>query len=596
MRLLTSRRLRLAVGQGRTPQTSASASIATVERAGANLNGSMRTSEAISELVSTALTAAQESGALPAAGDVEIAVEKPKQAEHGDFSSSVALSLARVMRMAPLAIAEQIVEHLPDSPLVGSASVAAPGFVNFTLADSWLVSQIDEILAAGHAYGNVDEGKGQKVQVEFVSVNPTGPLHVGHARGAVLGSGIASVLAAAGYEVQREYYVNDAGAQMRVFYDTLYARFMQAAGKDVSLPDPAYPGEYLADLAKEILAENQDIVDDDKTQVLAKISPIALERTLAEIKAVLSSLGIEYDNWFYESSLTETGTLEHTLDLLEKNGYLVEKDDARWFKSTAFGEDEDDVVIRSGEQIPTYFGTDLAYHYNKFLERKFDRVINVWGADHHGHVSRLKAAVQALGGDPEDLTIILNQIVSFKNEGETVRFSKRKGNIVTVEELVEEVGADACRFIFLSRTANAQMEFDLALATKQSSENPVYYVQYAHARLASILRNASDQGISSDGADLALLTHPAEFDLLRRLIELPDVVYRSAKSLEPHYLPYYAMELAKTLQRFYEQCRVISEDEADLPVTKARLKLVETAKTVFARTLDLMGMSAPERM
>ncbi len=556
----------------------------------------MRTSEAISSLVTEALAAAQQSGSLPAAGDVEIVIEKPKLAEHGDFSSSVALSLARVMRMAPLAIAEQIAAHMPESPLIGSVSAAPPGFVNVALSESWLVGQIDEILTRGSLYGNVDEGNGEKVQVEFVSVNPTGPLHVGHARGAVLGSGIASVLSAAGYEVQREYYVNDAGAQMRVFYDTLYARFMQAAGKDVPLPDPSYPGEYLADLAKEIFAANGDLADASKQEVMEAISPIALQQTLSEIRGVLGSLRIEYDNWFYESSLTSSGTLQKTLDLLEKNGYLIEKDGARWFKSTAFGEDEDDVVIRSGDQIPTYFGTDLAYHYDKFLGRKFDRVINVWGADHHGHVSRLKAAVKALGGDPENLTIILNQIVSFKNEGETVRFSKRKGNIVTVEELVEEVGADACRFIFLSRTANAQMEFDLALAAKQSSENPVYYVQYAHARLAAIQRNALEHGINSDGADLSLLTHAAELDLLRRLTDLPDVVYRSAKNLEPHHLPFYAMDLAKSLQRFYEQCKVISTEPGELAVSKARLKLVETAKTVFARTLDLMGMSAPERM
>jgi arginyl-tRNA synthetase len=246
--------------------------------------------------------------------------------------------------------------------------------------------------------------------------------------------------------------------------------------------------------------------------------------------------------------------------------------------------------------VPTYFGTDLAYHYDKFLVRKFNRVIDVWGADHHGHVSRLKAAVKALGGDPGDLTILLNQIVSFKNEGETVRFSKRKGNIVTVQELVEEVGADACRFIFLSRTPNAQMEFDLALATRQSSENPVYYVQYAHARLAAILRNAEEQGLSSDDADVSLLTDDAELELLRRLVELPDIVHRSALYLEPHHLPYYAMELAKTLQRFYEQCRVISDDPAEMPVSKARLRLVEAAKAVFARTLELMGMEAPDRM
>lgn len=556
----------------------------------------MRTSESIAQLVREALESAQSSGGLPAAGDISIVIEKPKQAEHGDFSSSVALSLTKAMRMAPLEIAEQIATHMPSSPLVSAVTAAPPGFVNLTISNNWLLEQIDEILEAGQRYGNTADGAGQKVQVEFVSVNPTGPLHVGHARGAVLGSGIASVLEAAGYEVQREYYVNDAGAQMRVFYDTLYARFMQAAGEDVPLPEPAYPGEYLADIARDIYKETPELAGKDEAHVKSVISPVALERTLVGIRSVLKSLRIEYDNWFYESSLAETGTLGKTLEMLEKSGYIVERDGARWFRSTAFGEEEDDVVIRSGEQVPTYFGTDLAYHYDKFLIRNFNRVINVWGADHHGHVSRLKAAVKALGGNPDDLTIILNQIVSFKNEGEVVRFSKRKGNIVTVEELVDVVGADACRFIFLSRTSNAQMEFDLALATKQSSENPVYYVQYAHARLSAILRNAEEQGLSSDGADLSLLTHDAELELLRRLVELPEIVHRSAKNLEPHHLPYYAMELSKTLQRFYEQCRVISDDPADMPVTRARLRLVMAAKTVFARTLDLMGMTAPDRM
>jgi arginyl-tRNA synthetase len=371
---------------------------------------------------------------------------------------------------------------------------------------------------------------------------------------------------------------------------------LQAAGKDVPLPDPAYPGEYLAVLAREIYEEQPELAAQPEPEIRATIAPLALQRILDNIRSVLESLGIRYDRWFHESSLIEDGTFQATMRFLEDAGYIVEKDGARWFKSTAFGLEEDDVVIRSGEQAPTYFGTDLAYHYNKFLGRKFDRVINVWGADHHGHVSRLKAAVQALGGDPDNLVIILNQIVNFKNEGEVVRFSKRKGNIVTVEELLEAVGADACRFIFLSRTPSAQMEFDLALATKQSSDNPVYYVQYAHARLAAILRTAEERGITSDGADLSLLTHEAEFELLRRLSELPDVVHRSARNLEPHHLPYYALELGKTLQRFYEQCRVVSEVPGELEVSKARLKLVEAAKVVFARTLRLMGMAAPERM
>lgn len=556
----------------------------------------MRTADAITQLVEQAVSAAQKAGALPPAGDAAVSIEKPKQAEHGDFSTSAPLTLARAMRMAPVAIGEQIVEHLPKSGLVGRAWVAPPGFVNFSVSDDWLRAQIDIIADAADSYGSTNDGAGQRVQVEFVSVNPTGPLHVGHARGAVLGSGIANVLEAAGYDVQREYLVNDAGAQMQVFYDTFYARYMQAAGKDAPLPDPAYPGEYLIELAKELYAERPEFSDSTPETMRSELGPVVVEKVLANIRQVLRRLNIEYDNWFYESSLIDGGTLDKTLDFLEEKGVLTERDGARWFRSTLYGEEKDDVVVRSGEPLPTYFGTDLAYHYDKFRIRKFDRVINVWGADHHGHVSRLKAAVKALGADEDRLTVILNQLVSFKDGGKSLKFSKRRGVIVTVEQLLDDVGPDACRFIFLSRTPNSQMEFDLELATRQSSENPVFYVQYAHARLASILRTARDRGVDSAGADLSLLKHDAELELLRRLVELPDIVHRAARNLEPHHLPHYAMELAKTLQRFYEQCRVLSDDDSEMELSKARLRLVEAARVVLARTLGIMGMTAPDRM
>ncbi|MDP6668001.1 MAG: arginine--tRNA ligase [Dehalococcoidia bacterium] len=557
----------------------------------------MQITDTLGTLVAEALDSAQTSGKLPAAGDVEIKIERPKLTEHGDFSTSLPLALARSMRMAPLKIAEAISNAIPDHAMVGSVEHAAPGFVNFTLSTAWLQSQVDEIRNVGAGFGSVEVGVGKRVQVEFVSVNPTGPLHVGHARGAVIGSSLANVLDAAGYDVQREYYVNDAGNQMRLFNDTLYSRYMQAAGHDVALPEQAYSGEYVGELAADLLKDLGDgAVSKDKTDAIAELAPEALSRTVADIDSVLGRLGVSYDQWFYEGELLKSGRFENVLKLLEDTDLIVERDGAKWFAATKLGLEEDIVVIRSGDGGPTYFGTDLAYHHEKFFERNFDRVINVWGADHHAHVARMQVLMKALGIDPDRLTIIINQIVNFKNEGESVKFSKRNNVMVTIEELLEEVDADACRFIFLSRSPESHMEFDLALAKTQSSENPVYYVQYAHARMCSILRTAEERGVTFDAADLSLLTHDRELELVRKLIELPAVVERAAERLEPHHLPYFAMELARTLQRFYEACRVVSSEPDDLEMSRARLQLVDAARVVLARTLSLMGMRAPTRM
>ena len=557
----------------------------------------MQITDTLATLVSEALESAQASGSLPPAGDVDIKIERPKLVEHGDFSTSLPLALARSMRMAPLKIAEAIAAAMPENAIVGEVTQAAPGFVNFTLSTAWLQSQIDVIREAGEDFGSVDAGAGKSVQVEFVSVNPTGPLHVGHARGAVIGSSLANVLDAAGYEVQREYYVNDAGNQMRVFYDTLYSRYMQAAGHDVPLPDPAYPGEYLQDLAADLLKDLGDgAVSKEKSEAIADLAPESLKRTLEQIRGVLGKLGVTYDQWFHESDLLSSGRFDEVMNFLDDADLVVEREGAKWFAATKLGLEEDTVIIRSDDGGPTYFGTDIAYHHEKFIERKFDRVINVWGADHHGHVARMKALLQALGLDPDRLTIILNQIVNFKNEGESLKFSKRNNVMVTVEELLEEVGADSCRFTFLSRSPESHMEFDLGLAKTQSSENPVYYVQYGHARMASILRTAADREIKYESADLSLLTHDRELELIRKIIELPAVVERSAERLEPHHLPHYAMELARSLQRFYEDCRVVSSEEGELEISRARLQLVEAAKIALSRTLTLMGMSSPERM
>ena len=557
----------------------------------------MQITDKLAKLVSEALDSTQSSGSLPVGGDVEIKIERPTRAEHGDFSTSLPLALARTMRLAPMQIAEAIAAAIPDHHMVGAVTHAAPGFVNFTLSTEWLQSQIDVVRSAGDTFGSVDVGVGKSVQVEFVSVNPTGPLHVGHARGAVIGSSLANVLEAAGYEVQREYYVNDAGNQMRVFYDTLYARYMQAAGQDVILPDPAYPGEYLQDLAAGLLKDLGDgAVSKEKSEAIAELAPESLKRTLEQIRGVLDLLGVSYDQWFHESTLLSTGRFDKVLNLLEDADLIVERDGAKWFAATKLGLEEDTVVIRSGEGGPTYFGTDIAYHHEKFLERSFDRVINVWGADHHGHVARMHAILKAFDLDPGRLTIILNQIVNFKNEGESLKFSKRNNVMVTIEELLEEVGSDACRFTFLSRSPESHMEFDLGLAKKQSSENPVYYVQYGHARMAAVLRNAAEREITYETADLSLLVHDRELELIRKIIELPAIVERSAERKEPHHLPHYAMELSRSLQKFYEDCRVVSSEKSDLEISRARLQLVEAAKIALSRTLTLMGMSSPDRM
>ncbi|MBN2075642.1 MAG: arginine--tRNA ligase [Dehalococcoidales bacterium] len=530
---------------------------------------------------------------LPSIDLPEVYLERPQKAEHGDYASGLSLRLAKPAKSRPMDIAEGIISFINPGDEIKSLVVAPPGFINFTLSDKWLSSQVDEILAAGERFGNIDIGNGTRVQVEFVSINPTGPLHAGHGRGAILGCALSSVLAAAGYEVEREYYFNDAGTQMELFNRTLFSRYLQHYGKDVEIPVDGYVGAYMVELAKVIADEEGDkFLKVPQEEAIVKVGKIGLEKIMAQIKEELQMLRVDFDVWFTEKSLYDNGQFDKVMDMLDKKGYIVRKEGAVWFESTALGEDKDNVVIRSNG-APTYFATDIAYHYNKFIERKFDRVIDIWGADHQGHVQRLKAAVDALGGDPEKLEIIIHQLVTLKRGGELVRISKRSGDIITLREIIEEVGTDACRFFFLARSANSQMDFDLELAKKESTENPVYYVQYAHARIASILRLAEEKGIDYLDGDVSLVTTEPELTLIRKLIQLPELIEMAARNLEPHHLTYYAQDLATVFHSFYKQCRVISDDEA---LTKARLKLVEAAKIVLAKTLHLMGMTAPESM
>jgi arginyl-tRNA synthetase len=547
----------------------------------------------IAELLQQALNQAVEKELLPAAAVIEVAVEHPQNPEHGDYASSRPLKLSRAMRKSPLAIAETLAGLILTSDEIEKVTVAHPGFVNFLLSGKWLANQVEEVLVEKENFGNLNLGTGQKVQLEYVSVNPTGPIHVGHGRGAILGSALASVLKAAGYQVSSEYYVNDAGNQMDNFYRSLHARYRQALDLPYEMPDDGYMGDYVLDLAKEIIEEKGDVYASmPENEAIGQIGKIGIDRMIEAIKIDLGGLGVEFDVWFSERSLFDNGQFQKTMDILKENNHTAEKEGAVWFTSTAMGEDKDNVLVRSNG-APTYFASDVAYHYNKFVERGFDKVIDIWGADHQGHVSRMKAVLTALGIDEQRLHIIISQLVTLKRGKEIVRVSKRTGDLITLRELIDEVGPDVCRFFFLTRSADSQMDFDLELAVQQSNDNPVYYVQYAHARIASILRLAAEKGIDYSDGDVALLTHDAELAFIRKMLQLPEIIDLIARTYEPHHLTYFAQEMATAFHSFYKQCRVVSDEQK---LTAARLKLVAVAKIVFAKVLGLMGMNAPESM
>ncbi|MBC7250483.1 MAG: arginine--tRNA ligase [Anaerolineae bacterium] len=550
----------------------------------------------LTNLIAQAIKKAQRKGDLPKFEVPEVILEHPKQAERGDYATPVCLQMARLARMAPMEIAKQVVKRLPRIEAIGQVEIAHPGYINITLSQQWLTQQVEDILATGETWGNINLGRGRKVQVEYGSANPTGPLHVGFGRNVVLGDGLANVLAAAGYEVQREYYVNDAGTQMDLFGETMYARYAQALGRDEPFPEGGYPGPYIEEWAREIAAEEGDkYLHMPREEALPILRDLGLAKVLACIREDVESLGIYYDNWFSERTLYEEGYFDRIMTLLRQGDYLFTREGAVWFAATRLGADKDEVLIRSNGE-PGYFASDIAYHYHKFVVRGFDWVIDVWGADHQGHVPRMKAMMQALGLDPERLTLLIYQLVTLKRGGEVVRLSKRKGEIVTLREIIDEVGPDAVRFFLLSRSVDSQMDFDLDLAKEQSERNPVYYVQYAHARIASILRYAAEQGATAEGGDVSLLTHPSELALIRQMLLLPEVIEQAALNLAPHHLTYYAQDLAAAFHVFYRDCRVVSSDPADAEISRARLKLAQAAKTVLARTLHLMGMNAPESM
>jgi len=551
----------------------------------------------LADLIRRSLAAAQAAGDVPPfEPPADMYVERPQKEGAGDLTTTLPLKLARLAKMPPLKLAEAVGKHLPPHDMVGALVVSPPGFINVRLSDAWLARQVETIIGAGADFGRSAMGQKRRVQVEFVSANPTGPLSVGSGRNAVLGSSVASILERAGYDVQREFYINDAGTQVSFFNESLYARYAQALGKtDEQVPENGYHGEYMVEQGQQLVREVGDrYLKLPRAEALRLVGEWGTRKVLDSYREDLALIDVHFDQWFSEKTLYTSGLFERLLKDLEQRGHTVERDGAIWFASKSLGEDKDNVIVRSGGRGPTYFASDIAYHYDKFVQRGFDWVIDVWGADHQGHVSRMKTAVSAFGVDPAKLTVLLYQLVTVKRGGVVVRMSRRKGEIISLREVVDEVGADAVRYFLLARSADAQMDFDLQLAKEQSSENPVYYIQYAYARIASILRNA---GALGDGkVDLSLLTGEPELTLMRKMLELPEIIEKAAANLEPHHLAHYALDLAGVFHAFYKNCRVLSNEPGEEAISRARLRLVQAAGVVFANTLRTMGMSAPEQM
>ena len=543
--------------------------------------------------VRAALLAAQADGALPAFDLPEITVERPRETSHGDYATAVALQLARPARMAPLKIAAAIAEHLPPIDYLDGVSIAPPGFVNFRLSPSWLQQLPERILADPQGFGRQHLGDGKKAQVECVSANPTGPITLGRTRGGVIGDTLHRALASAGYDVTMEYYYNDAGRQITLLGESVKLRYLQLLGQPVELAEEHYQGEYIVELARELLAERGDGLRDMPIDTFAAY---ARDRISRQQKETLARIGIVFDVYFREASLYESGKVWETLEALRARGYIYEQDGAQWFRSTAFGDDKDRVVVKATGE-PTYRLPDIAYHWDK-AQRGFDLVVDLFGPDHHATAPQVLMGVRALGYPSNFVYTLLHQIVSLVRGGSAVKMSTRRGQYVTLDELIDEVGADPIRYFMISRSATSPIDFDLDLAMEHSDKNPVYYIQNAHVRCAGIFRKWAEAGLPDDadeGADLSLLTSEREIAFLRKALELGDVIESVATLYEPHRLAFYAYDLAALFHTTYEECRVLHSDVPE-PLRRARLRFYRAAQAMFARVLGLMGMSAPEVM
>jgi arginyl-tRNA synthetase len=585
--------------------------------------------EELARLVERAVLAARDAGEFACPdGAANVTIETPKNKQHGDYSSNIALTLKKATGINDSRdLAARIVRHLPpDNPLVDRVEIAGPGFMNFYLKPDWLHDTLLKIEKEDACYGTSTARHGERLLIEFVSANPTGPISVVNGRAAALGDVLANLLASQGCFVSREFYINDAlnSTQLEIFAEATFARYLQQLGHPLVFPDgrvepgavhpdspeesapvpfpeKGYPGEYLRDIARDIAAEvGARYAEAPEPERTAYFRQTTLDRMLASQRATLEAFGLVYDNWFRESSLYDSGEVDRVIAALKERGHAYEKDGALWLRSSAFGDEKDRVLVRSNEKA-TYVAADAAYHKNKF-DRGFTHLINIWGADHHGYVARLSAGVAALGYDPKSLEIILTQMVSLVRDGEVLPGGKRKGNVIELkEDLIDEIGKDAARFYFLLNSYETPATVDVELARRQSNDNPVYYVQYAHARLCNILRTGEERGVAlpaAEAVDRSLLTHPAELDVLRKLADYPEEVAAAARDYAPHRLTRFAMELASLLNGFYENCRVLSGQDSPIApeLTQARLALVDGSRIVLRNLLTLLGVSAPEKM
>ena len=551
----------------------------------------------LQQMIVAAVARAHAAGGLPSAETGDMVVEAPKMEAHGDFATNVAMVSAKCQRMAPRKIAEAILAHLEDPRhLVERTEIAGPGFINFFIRPAAWPPVLRDIHQAGKGFGTSDIGGGKPVQVEFVSANPTGPLHVGHGRGAAVGDAVANILAAAGYAVQREYYINDSGRQIRTLGRSVYLRYRQLCGQAVEFPEDCYQGDYIRELAAEMHAgRGAALLDADGDEAVAACARHAADDILAGIRRDLENFGVRFDRWFSEQGLYDEGRVEKAIADLRQRGIVYEKDGALWCRTSDHGDEKDRVVVRNNG-LTTYFASDIAYHQDKY-ERGFARVIDVWGADHHGYIARMTAAIEASGHHRDQFQVILVHLVNLLRAGQPVAMSTRAGEFVTLADVVAEVGRDAARFLFLTRHYESPLDFDLELAKQKTNDNPVYYVQYVHARIASILRKAADQygitDIASDPEALAALTTPEDIQLIKAMDGFPEVVAVAAATLEPHRVTFFLMDLAAAFHAYYNRHRVLTDDPS---TTRGRLCLVRTVQQVIANGLSLLGVSAPERM
>ena len=564
-----------------------------MNKGGILLNIIEETQSALRQGVAAACTQAMAAGTLPEAALPDFVIETPKDEKNGDFSTNLAMQLTRILRQNPRKIAEAIVGGIDLPGLVERVEIAGPGFINFYLVPGWLNRVLPAIQEEDADYGKSNAGGGERVQVEFVSANPTGLLHMGNARGGALGDTLAAVLNEAGYVCDKEYYINDAGNQVENLGKSVEARYFELLGRDdYQIPEDGYHGKDIIATAQRLLDEKgESLVDLPEAERRELMKNYALKEKVAGIRGSLENFGVVFDNWFSEQSLHDAGSVHEVVDILREKGVVYEKDGAQWLRATDWGEEKDEVLVRSNG-TPTYFAADIAYHRDKF-ERGYKRLINIWGADHHGHVARLKGAMTALGYDGDDITVILMQLVRLYRGGEIVKMSKRSGKYVTLDELIEEVGKEAARFFFIMRSPDSALDFDLDLAKAESSDNPVYYVQYAHARICSILSVAGVDTPKAADVDLSLLTEENERVLIRKLAEWPQEVADAARELAPYHLAYYAKELANAFHSFYNSCKVLTDDAA---LRDARLALVDCTRITLRNVLTLLGLSAPERM